>query len=218
MPREVGGWLKGVVFPILVGVGTSAVVIDYLLAFIKLRLTPEVNWVGATYQPDGKGGFNVFTDSWVLDDSHGRVNATITKDDSHATWIGQGYSLHQVLSVAYKADKEKNSGIGTFYLAQRGNREDYFGNQVYADCDVGKLFSCPYVLVPKGGKALIQDNEHQNFLHAGCTELKNVPVYASCAPVAVAPATPVAVASAATAASVALTPAPAVASASETAK
>ena len=105
MPREVGGWLKGVVFPILVGVGTSAVVIDYLLAFIKLRLTPEVNWVGATYQPDGKGGFDVFTDSWVLDDSHGRVNATITKDDSHATWIGQGYSLHQVLSVAYKAKR-----------------------------------------------------------------------------------------------------------------
>jgi hypothetical protein len=180
MSRKVIGWLTGLVFPILVAVCSSAAVIDYLLAFVKLRLTPEVNWIGATYQPDGKGGFEVFTDSWVLDDSHGRVNATITKDDSHATWIAEGYSLHQVISIAYKADQEKHSGIGTFYLAQRGNRDDYFGSQVYADCDVGKILSCPYILIPKGGKALIQDTEHQNYLHSGCIELKGIPVYASC--------------------------------------
>lgn len=180
--RTARWYLEKVLVPITVALLSTAAFSEIMLNYVSLLFAPP-NWIGTTYQPNtSMSDLKQYFDNWTMQGESGRVNARIRPEDDNNKdyWLANGFERNGRRTLAYVAEKDSNMGVGLFYLERVNNKQEYRGRQIFFDCTVKKILSCPYILVPSGGREILKQPEYLAYLKQGCSEAIDTAQQMSC--------------------------------------
>ncbi len=180
--------MKNFIYYALIPILCAFIAAGYYKSEIYLMWYPENNYVGLTNQIskmkteckddqidciEQEQEHDIFIEEWNLILDGNNLIARISPKDLKTTWLAKGFSNNGFLSIAYKTELPKDSGIGSIFLEKDEGSDTYVGKLTAFDCTVKKVVTCPYILTPKSAEKATK-KAYIDKLNVKCTETEAV--------------------------------------------